>query len=141
MRGTYQAFGRITDQVKSACGGESFAHAGAVLRASVLKKRTLKHLFPRVRDMHLLTRKRINPGIIHYRGRTARRGIEILNLLGIQPDLLRIERKRYRVLKRTAGMPRHQIRHDILFLAAVRRKRKKLLSEFLVHLDLRLAHV
>lgn len=40
-------------------------------RASVLKKRTLKHLFPRVRDMHLLTRKRINPGIIHYRGRTA----------------------------------------------------------------------
>ena len=66
---------------------------------------------------------------------------EILNLLGIQPDLLRIQRKRDRVLKRTAGMPRHQIRHDILFLAAIRRKRKKLLSEFLVHLDLRLAHV
>ena len=82
MRGTYQAFGRITDQVKSACDGERFAHAGAVLRASVLKKRALKHLFPRVRDMHLLTRKRINPGIIHDRGCAARRRIEILNLLG-----------------------------------------------------------
>lgn len=93
-------------------------HELIIFGIAELQKRPLHRLLPRrFRNVYLLHRERVEPGIEHTGRDRPRRRIKILYLLRIYVMLLKIYRKLYSVAQSASRVARHKIRNEILLFA------------------------
>ena len=100
----------------------------------------LRLLLGRAGHIDRLPRNRVDPRVVHGGGDGARRGIEILHLLGVQAVALQVAGQRHGVFQTAAGVRAHEIGHQILLLAGPAVERVILVAKGVKHGLRGLAH-
>lgn len=114
-----------------------------MILGSVVLEQSALHLFFFVapRNVDGLHRPRVNARIIHTGGYTARSGVKVLNLFGVQVLFVKIFREFYRVFECAPGVGGHQVRNRVLLFAEFFVYFVKLIDKTFVYAVFGLAHI